>query len=409
MALLAIVLVILASDFLWINIPKFKAHKQIDDVYNYAQNISNLDLKEGTRVIGLGEATHGNADFKTLKLEVLKNLVEDYGLRSFSLEADFGEGLTINNYIHGDKKDENVSNLLSFEIYHTKEMNELINWMFDYNQNKKDEDKLSFYGIDMQNPEKSIKYLVDFSENNEFLVDENLDEKFSFIDDANYKISQIKENEDLLKSLQTKLDASGTHEAILVSRAITNIIASIEYYESDTDDYVNMNNMRDKYMAENVRWISDFEKTMGNDLIFITGHNGHIAKKGEYYKTLGSNLNDIYNDTYLAIGTDFYKTTVNINTLGSDNTRTNQKFTSANPLAYQAKNFGGSYLLIFDLIKEGQTYNIISSDNYMGSLGEGYSPLMKLIPTSYRIKDKPLDLFDAMIYVYEAQPIEVIE
>ena len=44
----------------------------------------------------------------------------------------------------------------------------------------------------------------------------------------------------------------------------------------------------------------------------------------------------------------------------------------------------------------------------MGSLGEGYSPLMKFIPTSYRVKEVPKDLYDAMIFVYYAKPIAVI-
>ena len=43
----------------------------------------------------------------------------------------------------------------------------------------------------------------------------------------------------------------------------------------------------------------------------------------------------------------------------------------------------------------------------MGSLGEGYFPLMKFIPTSYRVKEVPKDFYDAMIFVYYAKPIAV--
>ena len=41
----------------------------------------------------------------------------------------------------------------------------------------------------------------------------------------------------------------------------------------------------------------------------------------------------------------------------------------------------------------------------MGSLGEGYNFLMKLIPTSNRVSDIPSQLYSAMIYVYKASPI----
>lgn len=44
----------------------------------------------------------------------------------------------------------------------------------------------------------------------------------------------------------------------------------------------------------------------------------------------------------------------------------------------------------------------------MGSLGEGYSFLMELIPTSHRVQDVPAELYDAMIFVYKASPIDLL-
>lgn len=43
-----------------------------------------------------------------------------------------------------------------------------------------------------------------------------------------------------------------------------------------------------------------------------------------------------------------------------------------------------------------------------GSLGEGYSFLNKLMPGSVRVYTPVADLFDGMIYVYEASPFAVI-
>ena len=144
------------GDFLWVNLPKLNAKKDISDIEDYGKMVSEINLDDHVKVVGLGEATHGNSDFQDLKLEVLKTLVEKNNLKSFAIEADFGEGMIINNYIHGNKRAENISSVFSFNIYHTKNMNDLINYMFDYNQKAKDEDKLSFYGFDMQNPEKSM-------------------------------------------------------------------------------------------------------------------------------------------------------------------------------------------------------------------------------------------------------------
>ena len=45
----------------------------------------------------------------------------------------------------------------------------------------------------------------------------------------------------------------------------------------------------------------------------------------------------------------------------------------------------------------------------MGSLGEGYTPIMKFVPYSYRIEKSPKEIFDSMIFVYEASPTDIIE
>lgn len=405
--LVSLIILIGIGDFLWIKIPELNARKNISDIEVYGKDLSQINLDDHVKVVGLGEATHGNSDFQDLKLEVLKTLVEKNNLKSFCLEADFGEGMMINNYIHGNKRAENISSVFSFNIYHTKNMNDLINYMFDYNQKVKAEDKLSFYGFDMQNPEKSIELILDFCKENNILEDKDLQEEFSFIKDKNFKISQIKDREDLLLEIKAHVDSLSSNSARLVSRALTNVLDSIKYYELDFNDYAKANNVRDKFMAENVKWISDFEKSKGNNLLLISGHNGHIAKSGKFYEPMGSHLKEIFGEKYFIIGTDFYKGIVNINEVGPDNKRANHVFVSADPLAYSARKFKGEYYLDFTKVQDGETSEFINKEINMGSLGEGYSPLMKFIPRSYRVKEIPKDLYDAMIFVYYAKPIAV--
>lgn len=406
--LVSLIILIGIGDFLWINLPKLSARKNISDIEDYGKAVSQINLDDSIQVVGLGEATHGNSDFQDLKLEVLKTLVEKNNLKNFAIEADFGEGMIINNYIHGNKRDENISRIFSFNIYHTKNMNDLINYMFDYNQKAKDEDKLSFYGFDMQNPEKSIGLILDFCKKNNILQEKDLQKDFSFIKDEKFKISQIKDKEALLLEIKAYADALSSPEAKILSRAITNVLDSVKYYELDFNDYVKVNNVRDELMAENVKWISDFERSKGNNLLLISGHNGHIAKSQKFYEPMGSHLKKIFGEKYFIIGTDFYKGIVNINEVGPDNKRSNHGFVSADPLAYSARKFKGKYYLDFTKVKDGETFDLVNKEINMVSLGEGYSPLMKFMPMTYRVKEVPRDLYDAMIFVYYAKPIAVI-
>ena len=45
----------------------------------------------------------------------------------------------------------------------------------------------------------------------------------------------------------------------------------------------------------------------------------------------------------------------------------------------------------------------------MGDVGEGYSPLMAVLPQSYRDWVSPTLLYDGVILVTEAQPIVVLQ
>lgn len=264
--------------FLWTKIPEFKAKKEISDLSKYAQKIEDIKIDDQVEIIGLGEATHGNKEFQELKLTLLKKLVKDENVRAFALECDFSEGMEIDSYVKSGKFQKNPSKIFSFPIYHTNEMNDLINWIKKYNQ--KHDQKISFYGFDMQNPEKSVKLLKDFvkKENIDFDI-KSLDvlEK----DNISIKDPEMKILEKNLKKLNEKLEKNTKEK-----RLIENILSSFPYYKM-VDDYVKSSEYRDKKMAENVSWIKDYEK---NSRIMIAGHNGHIGKKELMYKNMGENL-----------------------------------------------------------------------------------------------------------------------
>ena len=46
---------------------------------------------------------------------------------------------------------------------------------------------------------------------------------------------------------------------------------------------------------------------------------------------------------------------------------------------------------------------------YLGNLGEGYAWYMHLLPPSYRWFQPPAVLYDGMIFVTKATPIEIID
>ena len=90
--LLALLAVVIVVGCLFSHFGGFGTGKCADtaEFAKYARSVSEVSIPAQARVVALGEATHGNAEFQQLKLDVFKVMVEKYGVRAFALEGDFG-------------------------------------------------------------------------------------------------------------------------------------------------------------------------------------------------------------------------------------------------------------------------------------------------------------------------------
>lgn len=415
--LLSAVLLIAAADAAWIYVPQIKAAGKSGDVDAYARSTGDITVPGSPEIIALGEASHGNADFQTLRLTVLRQLVENNGVRAFALEADFSEAMIVDRYIlGGEGTAEDAVSALSFTIYHTVQMAELVQWMREYNDAAPEDGKLSFYGFDMQNPLSGLRLLSEFCAENSVLDDQDAADKLAALAADGADFSALCESSafGIVHAVRDELaDNSAQYEngsdRARILRAADCILQAAALTQAHAgDDYIKYNNIRDGFMAENVQWILEHEQSLGHAAIMISGHDGHVAAKAPYYTPMGAQLKTQYADKYFIIGTDYFRTVCNINSSDGSG-RGDHSFCSADPLAAQAKRLGGSYYLSFAGVPaDSETYSTLHSPMTMGSLGEGYSFLMKLIPTSHRVQDVPAELYDAMIFVYKASPIDLL-
>ena len=367
----------------------------------YAQSVDHIKVPENVRIIALGEATHGNVEFQQLKLDLFKQMVENDGVRAFVIEGDYGGCEQVNRYIHGGEGTaQEAAAAIGFDIYRTEEMAELISYMRAYNSNVSDEFKLRFYGVDMQ------RYVYNFQLLNEACKNENIDTKAlqQLMDGEEWSdkfndATRIEVITKIKKELESK---NSSDEAIHVADML------LQYCELQMMNNTEGSSLRDQFMAENVKWVLQQEQKRGNNRIFVSGHNSHVAKWGSF-DSMGKLLSKEIGDDYYVIGTDFYKTYCNM-PIKFSKKRTNQVFYSHNPLAKTAKMAGLDITwLDFSIInEESELYELISQYMYMGTLGEGYSWLMRLLPPSYRIFQPPAVLYDSMIFVTNATPIKII-
>ncbi len=409
---LVLILGLAVLDVYLIKKPEIQAKRRIDGIEEIARGIGELTVPENAKVIGLGEATHGNAEFQELKLEVLKVLVEQYGVDCFAMEMDYGEGVIINDYIngHSEMSIDEVMDRISFTIYKTEEIRNLIEWMKEYNRSH--EVKLSFYGFDLQNPDVDLNLILDFTEENSIEEGEYLAAAFDpFLNgSASFRDAGLSDGFEALSRLKTQLETNRdeyqelyNYERIL--DCIENVIRARELAARyDTDNgMVEGNQYRDRMMALKVMEISE---APGRSGVMITGHNGHIGYAGNYTRTMGSFIRDELGDSYFVIGTDYFITDCNMPS-GNGN-RADHRFVSGDILAYQAKELGTYYLDFSVAGEDSPVYKYIHEPIYTGSLGEGYSILNTILQDTVRLYCEPVYLYDAMILVYQCTPLNFL-
>lgn len=374
----------------------------VEEFAAYAQSVEKLSIAEDKKIIALGEATHGNIEFQQLKLEVFKQMVEQYGVRAFALEGDYGGCEQVNQYIHGGEGTaQEATAAIGFAIYQTDEMAELISYMREYNESALEGEDIRFYGFDMQRISYTFQALmeaclelgIETTSLQKLVEGENLSSECNFSTQTEI-LTQVK------SELENKSASDKTiHYADIL----------LQYCELQTLTASDGGALRDKFMAENVQWILEQERQNGHERIFVTGHNSHVAKWGSY-DSMGKILSKNVENGYYVIGTDFYKTRCNLPTR-SPQKRTNQVFYSHDPLAKAAK-LAGFDICWLDFTKVPENSELagqISEYTYMGTLGESYLMIMRILPQSYRMFQPPATLYDSMIFVSDASPTKIVK
>ena len=110
-----------------------------------------IDFLGDTPLVGLGEATHGTADFYQMKDKIFRALVQQKNFKSIIFELPWGNAWVINEFVtKGIGTANSTVNQGGYWTYDTKEVRELAQWIHDYNLSLPDEEKIYFVGCDPQ-------------------------------------------------------------------------------------------------------------------------------------------------------------------------------------------------------------------------------------------------------------------
>lgn len=284
-----------------------------------------VDVFEGKRVVGLGEATHGTREFFQLKHRLLRLLVTELDFRLFGLEANFTEALAVNRYVvSGEGDPEDALAGITYWTWNTEEMLALIEWLREYNSGRPATERVRFYGYDVQTaqgPARAIRQFFDRVDP-DYLAEIDADlatlEGGLPEDDRPAEKQWFIAAETVSAALETRFDRhEGAYRSLvsdpewrLVRRYRRLLEQACQLAKARTfTDEGDPNAVRDRAMAETVSWILDHENAA---TIVLWAHNGHVKtgtfRGGEWEEpphTMGQHLREAFGEDYYALGFEF--------------------------------------------------------------------------------------------------------
>lgn len=391
-----------------------------EEVRGAFQPVTSLTLPEEVTLVGIGEATHGNAEFVTLRKEVLAHLVEHYGFRAFAIEGDFGGGQVVNEYVlNGSGSAEEAVREIGFAIYRTQEMVDLVEWIRAYNQSAGPGERIHFYGYDMQRYDNNIAGLLAYFEQ----VDPTLVEPYrAALADLNDATVFDQEPEKIQAGLQAieeiragmqrekeRYIAASSPEAFELADQYAASIQQNATLRSGSSSY---SELRDQFMAEKVRWIVEFEKSQGRGKVLIAGHNGHIEKSAAapQYRSMGSRLGEQFGEAYFAIGTEFLESTFNAaSAAGGGRQQFSVRNNSDLNKAFAASGMEIAYLDIASALDNPALAPLLTSNQPMSNIGDSFASWYTFLPVFYTLQMTPSEAYDGLIFVRSATPTTMLE
>ncbi|MEV0647287.1 erythromycin esterase family protein [Phytomonospora sp. NPDC050363] len=261
---------------------------------------------EGVRIAGLGESTHGTAEFFRLKHRLVEYLVTELGFTVIAMEASASAGPAVDAYIrYGVGEAADVLAGLGFWTWRTREVLELFEWLRGYNLALPEERRVRFVGVDPQRCGASVASVGGFLRESAPGELERELAALSVLSEADPgsrpdpSRALVRDAEAVLAVLSSRFAAETDvveHARILVRAAD---LVTRERRHADFAETVFA--ARDRYMAEAVAEIVDADPSAR---VALWGHNGHIAKAryGGGIVSLGSRLRERFGAEYYALG-----------------------------------------------------------------------------------------------------------
>jgi protein-L-isoaspartate(D-aspartate) O-methyltransferase len=118
-----------------------------------------------TRVVLIGEASHGTSEFYRLRARITQRLIEEKGFKIVAVEADWPDAARIDHYVrHRDVSPSEWTAFARFPtwMWRNLEVRGFVDWLHEYNKPLDMPERTGFYGLDLYSLYNSVRAVIGY-------------------------------------------------------------------------------------------------------------------------------------------------------------------------------------------------------------------------------------------------------
>ena len=288
--------------------------KRIAQVAEPFESVDHLPLEAllerigDSRLVLLGEASHGTSEFYRARQRITRALIEEKGFDFVAIEGDWPDVARIDHYVrHAEYSQSEWTAFARFPtwMWRNEEVRGFVDWLREYNADQDSDTRVAIHGLDLYSLYSSITVVLEYLDNVDPEMAAFACERYSCLtpfapNPADYG-RQTKNLGllgcqaavlDVLHSLQARQHEYAKHDGERFLDAVQNaylVVSAEAYYRGMYDDSCSTWNLRDTHMFETLEALLAHHGEGSRGVVWA--HNSHIGDARSTERTHYGELN----------------------------------------------------------------------------------------------------------------------
>ena len=280
-----------------------------------------------SKVVLLGEATHGTSEFYRARAAITRRLIERHGFTIVAVEADWPDAAHLDSYVRGRARPQTAAPPFSrfpTWMWRNAEVQQFISWLHGHNRDLPEQSRVAFRGLDVYSLGSSIHAVLAYLDEVDPEEAEDARARYGCLspwlaDPARYgravlygdkkpcAAALLDQLNELLEKRLAYAGEDGGAEAFFDAVQNARIVRAAEHYyrimyQGSTESW----NLRDRHMFDTLQRLLDAGGPSAKAVVWA--HNSHIGNaaatamgwQGEF--NIGELCRTAYRDEAVLIG-----------------------------------------------------------------------------------------------------------